>query len=274
LAHVVIVNVDGLHVEAVGEGPTVLLVHGGAEDADLWAPVAAALAERHQVVRYDRRGASRSTRAGWPVRPGAAAADRHADDAAAIVTALGCGPVSVCGGSSGAVVALALAVRHPALCRAVLAYEPAILEETVEGREAGAAMRAAVDAAIGAHPGDWPAAYDAFLKATGRAAGLAGLASPKREIETRNAEAFCIDDLPHIARWQPSDAELAGVSRFVTVMHGTATIPALAGVARSLAARGGLACRTLDGAGHTPYSDEPERFAAVVAVWAEEGPRR
>ena len=50
-----------------GHGPTLLLVHGAGEDADLLGPQADAFVARgFRVIRYDRRGTGGSTRADWP----------------------------------------------------------------------------------------------------------------------------------------------------------------------------------------------------------------
>ena len=74
------------------------------------APQAEAFAARgRRVIWADRRGTGGSPRAGWP---GGGVAG-HADDAAALLRALDAVPATVLGFSSGGVVALALAARHP-----------------------------------------------------------------------------------------------------------------------------------------------------------------
>lgn len=254
-----------LWVATSGSGPPLLLIHGGSEDADLWRPLAEVLTGEATVVRYDRRGTHRSARGDWP-RSGAESAVQHAGDAAALLGRLGLGPALVCGGSSGGVVALALACRHPGACRAVLAHEPAVLDETADGRAARAEMESAVAEARAAHPTDWAAAYDAFLRATGRPDGLDGLPTERHEIETRNAEAFCRDDLPELSRWLPTTADLRAVADRVHLSVGGAGIPVLGGVARSLAERGGLELRQLDRATHTPYADDPPAFATLLST--------
>jgi pimeloyl-ACP methyl ester carboxylesterase len=51
----------------------------------------------------------------------------HADDAAELLESLGAIPATVLGFSSGGVIALALAARHPALIRQAIVWEPPAL---------------------------------------------------------------------------------------------------------------------------------------------------
>lgn len=58
-------NVNGveLHYEVTGAGPRLVLTHGSWTDGSGWAPSVQRLAERFEVVTWDRRGhaSSRST---------------------------------------------------------------------------------------------------------------------------------------------------------------------------------------------------------------------
>ena len=46
---------------APSHGPTVLLVHGYPDCADVWQPIAEQLAQDHYVIAYDVRGSGRSS---------------------------------------------------------------------------------------------------------------------------------------------------------------------------------------------------------------------
>ncbi|MDD7940089.1 alpha/beta fold hydrolase [Actinomycetospora lutea] len=94
------------HVDQ-GNGPPVLLLHGGALDHRLWEPQIAALARTHRVVAPDLRGHGTS--------PTPTAPFRHVDDVAALVRGLDLGPVTVAGISLGASVAVDLALEAPDL---------------------------------------------------------------------------------------------------------------------------------------------------------------
>ena len=67
-----------------GKGPTVVLLHGYAENSDSWAPLAADLMKDHTVVVPDLRGIGRSSKPadGYDKKT-------QAQDIRAVVTALG-----------------------------------------------------------------------------------------------------------------------------------------------------------------------------------------
>ncbi len=50
------INGATIHVRVGGQGPTVILLHGFGDTGDMWAPLAAALANDHTVVVPDLRG--------------------------------------------------------------------------------------------------------------------------------------------------------------------------------------------------------------------------
>ena len=101
-----------------GEGAPVLLIHGTGATADFWGTAAERLAERCDVVTYDRRGCGRAASAGTGHH------DVHAEDAAVIIRGLGLGAVTVVGWSMGGIVALCLALRHPELVGRLVLQEP------------------------------------------------------------------------------------------------------------------------------------------------------
>src|SRR5690625_6642966 len=49
-----------LYYEIMGTGPTLFLTHGSWTDGSSWAQLAELLADRYEVVTWDRRGHSRS----------------------------------------------------------------------------------------------------------------------------------------------------------------------------------------------------------------------
>src|SRR5262245_6958806 len=111
-----------LYYEERHEGPVILMIHAGTADADSFN----ALAERltgYRVVTYDRRGCSRSIVTG--TNKVQLVAD-HSDDAHRLLASLGSEPAYVVGSSSGAMIALDLAIRHPEQVKAVVAHEPPV----------------------------------------------------------------------------------------------------------------------------------------------------
>ena len=106
------VRANGLEIayERVGEGPAVVFAHGAAEDARIWRPQLAALADEFTVVAWDEPGAGRSS----DVPADFDLAD-YASCLAALIEALGLGPAHVAGLSWGGTVVQELYRYHPGL---------------------------------------------------------------------------------------------------------------------------------------------------------------
>jgi len=91
--------------------PTVLLLHGWTATADLnWHAAFPSLRGEYPVVALDHRGHGRGIRSAEPF-----SLETAADDAAALVEHLACGPVIAVGYSMGGPVAQLLWQRHPEL---------------------------------------------------------------------------------------------------------------------------------------------------------------
>jgi 3-oxoadipate enol-lactonase len=95
----------GVSCRATGNGPAVLLIHGGATDSRIWDSQVSELAGDYRVITYDMRGFGHSPR---PTRP-----YRMSDDALAVLDQLDVASSAVVGFSVGAQIALELAVRIP-----------------------------------------------------------------------------------------------------------------------------------------------------------------
>jgi esterase len=114
------VNGSRLYYEDRGRWAAILCVHGAASSARVWEPAAVQLARLGRVISYDRRGYSRSRRPEPLFRTTVA---EHADDAAALLDALGATPALVIGRSYGGQVAIELALRHSRHVRALVLLE-------------------------------------------------------------------------------------------------------------------------------------------------------
>jgi pimeloyl-ACP methyl ester carboxylesterase len=110
-----------LYYEVRGSGSVLLMISGAIMDSVLLTGLAEALSDRYTVVTYDHRGNSRSTLEGLA---GDQRIEERADDACRLIEAVGGESAFVFGTSSGALIGLDLAVRHPERIRAVVAYEP------------------------------------------------------------------------------------------------------------------------------------------------------
>jgi pimeloyl-ACP methyl ester carboxylesterase len=112
-----------LYYEVRGSGPVLLMIPGGAMDADGFASLADCMADRYTVVTYDCRGNSRSPNQG-PRE--AMTVTVFADDAHRLLAAVGPEPAYVLGSSGGAIYALDLVARYPDQVRAMVAHEPPV----------------------------------------------------------------------------------------------------------------------------------------------------
>src|SRR3712207_4880845 len=101
--------------EQVGEGPDVLLIGGLGDTVESWQFQLDGLADRYRLTAFDNRGAGRTAMPEGPVT-----AEAMADDAAAILRALGVSSAHVAGFSGGSIISQELALRHPKLVRSLV----------------------------------------------------------------------------------------------------------------------------------------------------------
>ena len=244
-----------LHVAAqAGDGEPLVIVHGGWTDHTAFDAVAGPLSRTFRVIRYDRRGHSRSEYSGPAPRR------RDEDDLAELIEALGVAPAHLLGTSYGASIALALSIRRPDLVRSVVAHEPPLLglvpdppteallasvqDQLASGDVAGGTRRFFEQAVLG--PGAWEL-----------------IPAPLREAAIGNAQTFA--DLREDPEWATLDvAALARNDRPVTITAGETSPPWLRLVPIAVARGAGIATRTIPGAGHSPHLTHPEALAAIV----------
>ena len=112
-----IVKANGveIYVEQVGQGPDVLLIGGLGDTVESWQFQLDGLAHRYRLTAFDNRGAGRTAMPKGPVD-----VETMADDAAAVVRALGIGSAHVAGFSGGSIIAQELALRNPELVRSLV----------------------------------------------------------------------------------------------------------------------------------------------------------
>jgi 3-oxoadipate enol-lactonase len=124
-----------LFVHEEGDGPPIVLLHGGLANHRSVLAYAQPLTATMRVVAPDLRGSGRS------VYRGALSWAALADDVAAVAQARGIARAIVGGASFGAAVATVVALRHPTLVERLVVLAPAY-----DGVALVAAQRAAMDA--------------------------------------------------------------------------------------------------------------------------------
>jgi len=254
-----------LYFEVRGAGPALLCISGGPTDAGLFADLASRLADRYTVVAYDQRGHSRSTLDGEPADISVAA---YADDAAAVLAAVGDEPAYVYGNSGGGTIGIELVARHPDRVRALVAHEAAMFSllpdaEYWRGRleEIDRTYRAeGVFAAMGL--------FGAMVEEGGPKYSEEMAQSPPtpeaQEMMARmtgNFDLFVAHELVPIVEYEPAlDALRRAPTRVVVTAGETSGEQAARRSALALAERLGIDVTYLPGA-HGGWGSDPQEFA-------------
>ncbi len=130
------INGIEMYYRIVGEGPPILLIHGGLSDQHVWDAQLPILARHHTVIVADSRGQGRSTRTDEPITYGL-----MADDYVALLDYLHIDKVDLVGWSDGGIIGLDIAMRYPDRLKSLFAQAanvtPAGNTGYVEARAAG-----------------------------------------------------------------------------------------------------------------------------------------
>jgi pimeloyl-ACP methyl ester carboxylesterase len=250
-----------LYHEEVGDGAPILLIHPSGSTASTWGPAIEELARVGRVITYDRRGYARS--GGEPVR----ALSIHTADAAALLDSLQAPPALVVGTSSGAMIALDLAVRRPDLVRAVVEHEGPW--RFTRHLPSGSQIRTFATMGSLVLRGRHSDAAEALLRSAYgyREGGTAWDAFPEewRRVGRENGKATLWDFLISIGN-HPSAKELASIQVPVVCSYGSRSPDFMARRTRSLASAI-PAARThcIEGAAHAAPFDAPANFVQLVA---------
>jgi pimeloyl-ACP methyl ester carboxylesterase len=199
-----------LHYEARGDGRPLLVVHGMASDAAGWEPVLGELAAAGaRAIAYDRRGYGSS---GAPEPYAATTIQEQAEDAAALLIALGATPAVLVGDGFGALVVLELLVRRPQLASAAVLADPPLFAFVPAATEALAAERSLLEE--GLREGGPAAAIDAWLGE--------GVDEDRRARAGASRLGFFADYAGQLS-WSPSRRELRAIAVPVAVVTGPAS---------------------------------------------------
>lgn len=241
------------------DAPVFVFANSLGTDMRIWNAVAGRLAGRFQVVRYDKRGHGLSGATAPPYRM-----EDHVDDIGALLDALAIRQAIVCGISVGGMIALALAARQPERVRGLILCDTA--------------------AKIGTHE-MWQARIDAILEG-----GIEVLADAI--MERWLSPAFRAGRPDETAGWRNMlvrtpvdgycgtcaairDADLtsqaAGIRVPTLALCGSedgATPPDLVRTTAGLIP--GARFELIDGAGHLPCIEYPERVARLIESFIEE----
>lgn len=254
-----------LYAARAGDGPPLLYLGGSGFDMRIGRPVFASALPRHfELVAFEARGLGRSERPAGPWTM-----QDYADDACALMDALGWARAHVVGESFGAMTAAELAIRHPTRVSALCLM-------------AGAAG--------GAGGSSYP--IERLLPLSGRARAIAALgvldlrfdalrqsdpAAAERRIRSRMdtdatflADAGNADGYPRLLAARATHdvhSRLGRIQAPTVVMAGRhdGQSPLANGLALAAGIPGAL-CWTFDG-GHAFAFETPEPMARLIARW-------
>jgi pimeloyl-ACP methyl ester carboxylesterase len=259
-----------IYFETTGTGDCLVLTHGSWTDGTGWDRVVAGLAERYEVVVWDRRGHSRSQAGDGP---GSRAED--AADLAALIEQVSSAPVHVAGNSYGAIVTLTLLTARPDLVATATVHEPplwGLLEGTRDQALVDALSAADADLALVRdliRSGDHRDAAEHFIEHVALGPGMWDqLPEPFRALLEANAPTF-LDELADQTALSIDTAALATTTVPLLMTYGTESpklFPAVIAELVKLVPTARL--EVLDGAGHIPHSTHPEDWIARLIAFA------
>jgi 3-oxoadipate enol-lactonase len=245
-----------LACEVLGEGPPLLLIQGLGYGGRGWGPTLDLLAEDFTAAAFDNRGFGASD-----APPGPYSVRELADDACAVLDAVGFERAHVVGASLGGMIAQELALAHPAR------IEKLVLACTTPG-------------GLGAYP--MPArTVSLMLEAPTTPPDLAlrrfvenALGDGSSEHLVEQIVSYRTANPPDLAGWQAQAAagathdafdRIAGIAAPTLVIHGTEDAVVDTRNAELLAERiPGARLELLTGCGHLPFWEEPERFSRII----------
>lgn len=254
-----------------GTGPLLLILQGGAGDADAAETLCERLADRCTVVTYDRRGLSRST---IDTSAGPHTIATHGDDAHRLLAALTTEPALVFGSSIGGLIGLDLVARHPEQVRVLVAHE-APTWQLLPDAERDRAVGALKDAVSAFHREGAAAAFRkvaalAAIDETDREADVAlPLPTPQAEADLKF---FFSHDVPADYSNRLDLAALEAAPVRIVAAGGSDHDSAPYRCAVALAERLGARLVELPG-GHTGQLLRPRAFAAKLSEVFLEGTR-
>ncbi len=111
------VNDIQMYYETHGDGPPLILLHGGLSNTGAWANQIPALARQYKVIAVDSRGQGRSTFSAQQISYAL-----MTSDVVALMDYLGLKKAHILGWSDGAIIGLNLAIKYPDRVNRLIAY--------------------------------------------------------------------------------------------------------------------------------------------------------
>jgi proline iminopeptidase len=258
---------SGLHVEIVGEGPPLLITHGGPGLHHGLYRTLDRISANRQLVYWDHRGHGRSA----PLPDGPVDMSLFADDAVSVADELGLETFAVFGHSFGGWVAQELALRHPSRVSALVlaATTPGQLGETESPDDyQGPPMPADVENLL-TTPVDEDA--DVVRLYTQLAPHFLRGADTTEFVAALDPALVSADSMGRVfdalSRWSSVD-RLAAISSPTLVIAGRQDVFCSAEQLQRIARRvPGAELEVFEDCGHFMWLEDPGRFFPLLSSW-------
>jgi pimeloyl-ACP methyl ester carboxylesterase len=245
-----------LYYEVHGQGPPVVLIHGGNLDSGMWDGDVEHLSSRFRVITYDVRPYGRS----GPATPDYA----WHEDLRALLDHLKIERADLVGLSLGARLAINFALAHPSRVDRLVLAGPGVDGWTfapdphLPGLIAAAMAKDAAKATTLwlQHPYMAPAMRDPAV------------AARLRRLAARNEHIWVQSIGPAVVPSPPALTRLGEIRAPALIVVGTLDLPDIQGIAKRLAAEvRGARLEVIDGVGHMINLEIPDRFRALVTAF-------
>ncbi|MEV7128117.1 alpha/beta fold hydrolase [Streptomyces sp. NPDC093260] len=248
-----------------GAGLPVVLLHAGFVDHTMWDEQIPVLAKEFRVIAPDARGHGRSANASRPFR--------QADDLAELLRHLGVGPAALVGVSMGAMIAVATALEHPELVRALVVSGGGADEREFTDPWSRQAQIEAFQALAAGDIEAWHDVSDLWVHGRGRPreAVRPEVYARLRAMRQHTIGKHAPGEPDHHVRVPDLAARAARITVPVLALNGAQDAPeprAMADCIAEAAPHGRTA--VIEDAAHFPNLDHPEEYTATVAAFLHE----
>jgi pimeloyl-ACP methyl ester carboxylesterase len=254
----------GVHYDAIGEGPPVVLIHAFGVDRRMWAPQVDALRGSHRVIRFDLRSHGQSVSAEQPYQGW--------QDLRDVLDEVGVQRAALVGLSAGASLALDFALQQPGRVSGLVLCSPSVggyrpeeppdmswFAPVIEAVREGDARKAAEL---------WAQTPVMTVEGSARHAALV------ERLVLDNQQLWSMPDNAEQPLDPPAAERLGELGVPVLVIVGERDVPETRRVAELIEASvSGSRLLSLPRAGHLVNLDAPSTVDGVLSIWLSSLPR-